>query len=94
MTTLFSPSPADQVAAQTQLDQLEAQAGQVPTPLTDVLESFLGQLISGKAVQVVTLGPETGTQQEAELLQVVRIPIKSRAFWLFIRLKGKGNSTD
>jgi excisionase family DNA binding protein len=72
MTTFLSPTPADQVAAQIQLERLRAQTGQVSTSLTEALESFLGQLAAGKAVQVITLEHEIGTQQAAELLQVSR----------------------
>ncbi|THF66803.1 helix-turn-helix domain-containing protein [Deinococcus sp. Arct2-2] len=72
MTTLFSLTPADQVTAQIQLEQLRVPAGKIPTPLTEALESFLAQLTSGKAMQGVTLEPEIGTQQAAELLQVSR----------------------
>ncbi len=72
MTTPFLPTPSDTEAARTQLEQLRAQAGQVPARLAGVLEDLLGQLAAGKAVQVVTLDPEISTQQAADLLNVSR----------------------
>lgn len=42
MITPFLPSPSDAEAACTQLEQLWAQAGQVSTRLTEVLEDLPG----------------------------------------------------
>lgn len=70
MTTTVFPTAADRAAAQTQLDQLDG--GALPAQLSEVLQQVLAQLAAGKAVQVVALDPEIGTQQAAELLGVSR----------------------
>ncbi|GHF53897.1 excisionase family DNA binding protein [Deinococcus metalli] len=72
MTTPFLPTPADTQAAHTQLKQLQAQAGQVPPRLAALLGDLLGQVAAGKAIHVVTLDAEIGTQQAADLLHVSR----------------------
>lgn len=72
MTVPFVPTPDDTQAAQLQLDLLRAQAGRLPVRLAEVLDSLLQDLAAGRAVQVVTLEAELGTQQAAELLNVSR----------------------
>ena len=72
MTVPFVPTPDDTQAAQLQLDLLRAQAGHLPVRLAEVLDSLLQDLAAGRAVQVVTLEQEIGTQQAAELLNVSR----------------------
>lgn len=72
MTTPFLPTPADTQAAQAQLDLLQTQGTQLSPRLNEVLEDLLRQLAAGKAVQVVALDPEIGTQQAADLLNVSR----------------------
>lgn len=72
MTTPFLPTPADTQAAQAQLDLLRTQGTQLSPRLNEMLEDLLRQLASGKAVQVVALDPEIGTQQAADLLNVSR----------------------
>ena len=63
MTTPFIPTPDDTQAAQLQLDMLRAQAGRLPVRLAEVLDGLLQDLAAGRAVQVVTLESEIGTQQ-------------------------------
>jgi excisionase family DNA binding protein len=72
MTVPFVPTPDDTQAAQLQLDILRAQAGRLPVRLAEVLDHLLQDLAAGRAVQVVTLEQEIGTQQAAELLNVSR----------------------
>lgn len=72
MTVPFVPSPDDTRAAQRQLDLLRAQQGRLPVRLAEVLDHLLQDLAAGRAVQVVTLEEEIGTQQAAELLNVSR----------------------
>ena len=72
MTAPFIPTPDDTQAAQLQLDLLRAQAGRVPVRLAEVLDHLLQDLAAGRAVQVITLEEEIGTQQAAELLNVSR----------------------
>lgn len=72
MATPLLPNPSEMEAARLQLERLQSQTGQVPTRLAEVLEDLLGQLAAGKAVQIVTLDPEIGTQQAADLLNVSR----------------------
>ena len=72
MTVPFVPTPDDTQAAQYQLDLLRAQAGRLPVRLAEVLDSLLQDLAAGRAVQVMTLEEEIGTQQAAELLNVSR----------------------
>jgi len=72
MTTPFIPTPDDTQAAQLQLDMLRAQAGRLPVRLAEVLDGLLQDLAAGRAVQVVTLESEIGTQQAADLLNVSR----------------------
>ena len=72
MTTPFIPTLDDTQAAQQQLDMLRAQAGRLPARLAEVLDGLLQDLAAGRAVQVVTLESEIGTQQAADLLNVSR----------------------
>ena len=72
MTTPFIPTLDDTQAAQLQLDMLRAQAGRLPVRLAEVLDGLLQDLAAGRAVQVVTLESEIGTQQAADLLNVSR----------------------
>jgi len=72
MTVPFIPTPEDIQAAQLQLDLLRAQAGRLPVRLAEVLGGLLQDLSAGRAVQVITLEEEIGTQQAAELLNVSR----------------------
>ena len=72
MTVPFVPTPDDTQAAQLQLDLLRAQAGRLPVRLAEVLDGLLQDLAAGRAVQVMTLEEEIGTQQAAELLNVSR----------------------
>ena len=72
MTVPFVPSLDDTQAAQLQLDLLRAQAGRLPVRLAEVLDGLLQDLAAGRAVQVVTLESEIGTQQAADLLNVSR----------------------
>ena len=72
MTAPFVPTPDDTQAAQLQLDLLRAQAGRLPVRLAEVLGGLLEDLAAGRAVQVITLKDEIGTQQAAELLNVSR----------------------
>ena len=72
MTTAFVPTTADIQAARVQLQRLQARTDNIPDRLAHVLEDLLEQIAAGKAVQLLALDTEIGTQQAAELLSVSR----------------------
>ena len=72
MTVPFVPTLDDTQAAQLQLNLLRAQVGRLPVRLAEVLGGLLEDLAAGRAVQVMTMEEEIGTQQAAELLNVSR----------------------